>query len=148
MTHRLILSDGTREDLCEAIFAPLRAFNDSHLAPSAHRYLAVELQGEHGETVGGFWGSTDLGWLFVDLLVVPEALRGQGIGRQLMAMAEDEARQRGCHGAWLDTFDFQARPFYESLGYVRFGELTDYPMGHTRYFMQKALAPIGSDGAA
>ncbi len=148
MAHRLILSEGTGEDLAQAIFAPLRAFNESHLGASTYRGLAIEVQGEHGETAGGFWGGTDFGWLFVQLLIVPDALRGQGIGRQLMAMAEHEARQRGCHGAWLDTFDFQARPFYERLGFVCFGELADYPKGHTRYFMQKALAPIGAGGAA
>jgi hypothetical protein len=47
--------------------------------------------------------------------------------------------QRGCHNAWLDTFEFQARGFYESLGYECFGELPDYPKGHARYFMKKAL---------
>ncbi len=148
MTHRLILSDSTREDLRQAILAPLRAFNEAQVGASAHRGLAIEVRGEDGDTVGGLWGATGFGWLFVHLLVVPETLRGQGLGRQLMAMAEDEARQRGCHGAWLDTFDFQARPFYERLGFVCFGELTDYPKGHTRYFMQKALAPMVSGGAA
>ncbi|RQX83694.1 hypothetical protein DF034_05110 [Burkholderia anthina] len=40
----------------------------------------------------------------------------------------------------LDTFDFQARTFYEKRGYVRFGELPDYPVGHTRIFLTKKLA--------
>ena len=42
-------------------------------------------------------------------------------------------------GIWLDTFSFQARRFYEKLGYVVFGELPDYPAGHSRYFLQKRL---------
>jgi len=56
-----------------------------------------------------------------------------------MQMAEREAVARGCRGAWLDTFDFQARGFYERLGYACFGEIPEYPIGHTRFFMKKDL---------
>jgi hypothetical protein len=56
-----------------------------------------------------------------------------------MSRAESEAIVRGCHHAWLDTFEFQARGFYERLGYRCFGELNDYPTGFARYFMKKAL---------
>ena len=75
----------------------------------------------------------------VELLFVPESLRGQGIGAQLMERAETEGRRRGCGNAWLDTFEFQARGFYERLGYRCFGELANYPPGFSRFFMTKAL---------
>ena len=89
--------------------------------------------------VGGLWGRTAYEWLFVELLFVPESLRGRGVGAELMLRAEAEAIARGCHGAWLDTFAFQARRFYERLGYSCFGELNDYPVGSALYFMKKAL---------
>jgi hypothetical protein len=56
-----------------------------------------------------------------------------------MSLAEREARSRGCHGAWLDTFEFQARGFYERQGYTCFAQLPDYPPGFSRFFMKKAL---------
>ena len=55
-----------------------------------------------------------------------------------MAAAEVEARRRSCTTVWLDTFEFQARPFYEKLGFEVFGTL-DYPAGFKRFFMQKGL---------
>jgi hypothetical protein len=39
----------------------------------------------------------------------------------------------------LDTFDFQARGFYERNGYELFGTLDDCPPGHKRYYLKKAL---------
>jgi hypothetical protein len=46
-------------------------------------------------------------------------------------------RARGCVGAWLDTFSFQARGFYERLGYSLAGTIPDHPLGEARYFMIK-----------
>jgi GNAT superfamily N-acetyltransferase len=73
------------------------------------------------------------------LVYLPEDLRGAGLGRQLMEQAEQEAIHRGCHIIWLDTFTFQARGFYERLGYTVFGTLEDYPPGHSRFFLRKNL---------
>jgi hypothetical protein len=42
----------------------------------------------------------------------------------MLLQAEQEAKARGCRGAWLDTYSFQARGFYERLGYAVFGALT------------------------
>jgi GNAT superfamily N-acetyltransferase len=70
---------------------------------------------------------------------LPDALRHQRIGSELMARAEAEARARGCIGVYIDTFSFQARPFYEKHGYTVFAEITDYPPGHSRFFLSKRL---------
>jgi ribosomal protein S18 acetylase RimI-like enzyme len=77
------------------------------------------------------------GFLHIDLLFVPEAMRGSGTGRTLMSQAEDEAIRRECRGVWLDTFSFQARGFYEKLGYTVFGEIENHPPGHSRFFLRK-----------
>jgi len=45
----------------------------------------------------------------------------------------------GCRISHLDTFDFQAKGFYEKLGYTVFGVLEDCPEGHNRYYMSKKL---------
>jgi len=60
-----------------------------------------------------------------------------------MAEAEEEALRRDCRSAWLDTFEFQARGFYERLGYSCFATLPEYPQGYSRYFLQKQLIPRG-----
>jgi ribosomal protein S18 acetylase RimI-like enzyme len=72
-------------------------------------------------------------------LYVPDLLRGQGFGSRLLRQAEEEASRRGCTGAWLDTFSFQAPDFYRRRGYTVFGAIEDYPPGHRRYFLRKSL---------
>lgn len=139
MPYSFIVTDNATEDAITGIVVPLKEFNENQAGPSGHRPLGVLLRDEQEQVIGGLWGATSYGWLFTQLLVVPEHLRGRGFGTRLMLLAEEEAISRGCHGAWLDTHEFQARPFYERLGYTCFGELPDYPRGHSRFFMQKAL---------
>lgn len=73
-------------------------------------------------------------------LWLAEPLRGRGYGRQLLEAAEEEARTQGCRGVHLSTHSFQARPFYEKLGYQIVGEIPDHPEGYSLFFLTKALA--------
>ena len=124
--------------LRRAIQAPLSAFNEALAGPSGHLTLALAVRDGSGAVCGGLWGHTAYGWLYTQLLVVPAAARGQGLGRALMLEAEAEARRRGCAQAWVDTI-FGGRGFYERLGYTLFGELSDHPPGFTRSFLKKNL---------
>jgi len=139
MAHTIELTDTADEAVRNAIVRPLIAYNALQTGISDHRPLIVVLRDDQGEVVGGLWGRTGYSWLYVELLVVPESLRGKRIGSDLLSRAEAEARTRGCSNVWLDTFEFQARGFYERLGYRCFGELAEYPPGFSRYFMTKVL---------
>jgi len=138
MKYTVQLNNVAVDAVRQAIAGPLVRYNELQAGPGHYQPLVLALHDEVGSVIGGLWASTGYGWLYTQMLLVPESLRGQGVGQQLMAQAEDEARQRGCHHAWVDT-QFGARPFYEKLGYRVFGELPDYPPGHTRSFLQKAL---------
>jgi GNAT superfamily N-acetyltransferase len=124
----------------QVVFDLLEAFNQSKTGPELEVPLALLVHDEDaGTVIGGLWGLTYYGWLFIELLFVPEHLRGQGLGRQLLNEAEAEAIRRGCHGAWLETFTFQAPEFYRKLGYQSFGVIRDYPAGQHRIFMCKRI---------
>lgn len=140
MEHTLLLTDAADDEIRNAVLAPLVEYDASAAGPSHGRPIAVLVKDHAGAIVGGLWGHSGYGWLFTQLLVVPAALRGRGLGTEIMRLAEHEAVQRGCCNAWLDTFEFQARGFYERLGYACFGELPQYPVGFSRYFMKKVLA--------
>jgi GNAT superfamily N-acetyltransferase len=97
------------------------------------------LQNDDGEIVGGALGDIWGDWYFLDVLWVDRPLRGQDNGGRMLAAAEKHAIERGCKGAHLDTASFQARPFYEKLGYTVFGTLEDHPVGHSHYVLSKRL---------
>lgn len=119
-----------------ALGAAINAFHARTVPISVERF-ALLLRDDAGTLAAGLSGALSWGWLFVDALWVSEALRGRGIGRALMAGAEDYARAKDCHSAWLDTF--QAHAFYTRLGYESFGVLEDYPPGQSRHFLRKRL---------
>jgi hypothetical protein len=90
----MVLSDVADEEVRRAIVAPLVRFNESRAGPSGNRPLVIELRDADGAVAGGLWGTTAYGWLFTQLLSVPERSRGQGLGRRLLSLAEAEAMQR------------------------------------------------------
>lgn len=139
MTITTELTDTAPDEARQVLLRGLQAYNLERTGLADHRPLAVLLRDADGQVVGGLWGRTAYRWLFTELLFVPQSLRGQGLGRSLLAQAEQEASTRGCVGAWLDTFEFQARGFYERLGYAVFGEIGDYPPGFARYYLSKRL---------
>ena len=142
MEYSLSLTDVADENIRKAIVGPLVEYNTLQAGPGNNTPIAICVRDGENAVIGGLWGHTGYQWLFTQLLVVPAGLRGRGIGTEIMRLAEQEAMRRGCHGAWLDTFEFQARGFYERLGYECFGELRDYPKGFSRYFMKKALGKL------
>ncbi|MER8384481.1 GNAT family N-acetyltransferase [Mesorhizobium sp. M0166] len=118
----------------------LAAFNDSDVGASGRKALAVFVRDERGAIVAGISGYTAWGWLYVQWLWVDERLRGQRMAGRMLEAAEREAMARGCHGAWIDTFNPKAAKAYERQGYQSFGVLADFPMGRSRIFLQKRLA--------
>jgi GNAT superfamily N-acetyltransferase len=104
------------------------------------RHLLVAARDDGGALVGGVVGNTLLRWLYVGRLWVAAKERGTGLGRGLMEAAETEARRRGCAESFLHTFAFQARPFYERLGYEVYATMRDPDEPHrTRYWLRKRL---------
>ena len=138
----LAITDSADPALREAIDRAIDRYNDDKMGFAGNqRTLVIPVRETlNGSVAGGLWGYTYARWLYIHLFVLPESLRGQGLGTRIMRMAEEEAVRRNCVGIFLDTFSFQARPFYERLGYQVFGTLEDFPPGHSRYFMRKLIA--------
>ena len=124
----------------------LRAIQDGltrHALPvtlvAGFQRVAVLARDGQATLIGGAVGAINWNWLHVALLWVSEPHRRSGLGTRLMDQIEEVGVRRGCTHAHLDTFSYQARPFYERRGYEMFAALDDYPPGQQRFFMKKRL---------
>lgn len=133
-----ITNDGNERDIDE-IHRLLKAYNLSRREKSEDIPIGVYYEDECGKKLAGLTGETFGNWLCIKYLYVDEKLRGQGIGTQIMELAEKEARSRGCRYAFVDTFSFQAPGFYKKLGYQEVFALTEYPYTGARYYYTKEL---------
>ena len=134
------LTEADRPEDREPILAALLAYNAASAPPANHHSLTLLIKDSQGTIIGGLSGFSRYDWLFIELFFIPESIRGHGLGTNLMRQAEQIARARNLTGIWLDTFDFQARPFYEKLGFTVFGELKDHPRGISQYWLQKRFS--------
>jgi GNAT superfamily N-acetyltransferase len=108
-----------------------------------HPLAALLRDPNTNETLGGMIGRTSYGLLFIDLVFLPESMRGQDIGKKLLAMMEQEGARRGCKTAFLFTITYQAPGFYERHGWTEFGRIACDPPGTARVFMTKMLQQPG-----
>jgi GNAT superfamily N-acetyltransferase len=134
---RLTLDPTPSTETLRALGDAIDAFH-ARTVPLDSKRFALLLHAQDGALAGGLYGAFAWQWLFVQALWVDDAWRRRGIGRALLALAENHAAAAGCHSVWLDTF--QAREFYLALGYQEFGALENYPEGQTRWFLRKQLS--------
>jgi len=137
---RVAVTDAPDARVEAAIGEGLRRFNAQQSGIDDSRPLAVVVSDpDTNEVLGGITGRTSLGLLFIDLVFLPDNLRGDGLGSRILKLAEDEGRRRGCRAAMLYTISFQAPGFYARHGWRVFGEIACDPPGTSRIFMTKSL---------
>jgi GNAT superfamily N-acetyltransferase len=111
----------------------------ARIGPRDERPLSILARDAGGAVIAGLNGVSHWRWLYVRHLYVAPGWRGQGLGRRLLAEAEQVARARACVGVYLDTFEESAAVFYERRGFVRHGRIENFPVGVARIFLSKAL---------
>ena len=139
MVVQMLIDPNASPEEGAAVLRGLREFNEVRLGPPNEQPVRIVLRDDSGNLIGGLLGHTKWSWLYVSTLWVDESARGKGWGTKLMDAAEELARSRGCTHVSLDTFEYQARPFYEKLGYKLFGTLEGYPPGYRQYYLTKQL---------
>ena|ERR1700761_4506083 len=134
-----VVIDAYSDALKEALQEGLRAYNASQLPDAPRRRIAVAIRDDSNKIQGGVIAYLFGDGCFIDTVWTDDTVRGKGFGTKIVRLAEDEARRLGARGVWLYTTSFQAKPFYEKLGYVQFGELQWPGSDVKRHFMRKPL---------
>lgn len=127
----------SQDDVFNALVDGVRKFNFEVMGEERSQPLMVALRDDNGEIVGGIAGRTIYHQFLIEVLWVHNDKRGQGLGIQLMEIAEREAKARGCIAAQVDTLSFQAPKFYEKMGFQIAGKVTGVANSPDRYFLLK-----------
>jgi len=136
----IVVTDAPDTDDIAVINEGLHDYNTAQAGYDDYRLLAVFVTDPAtGKVAGGLHGASYMGQLRIDRFFLPEGLRGDRLGGQALAMAEDEGRRRGCTRMTLTTMEIQAPGFYLKQGYTMAATLDCAPPGVTRYLMTKKL---------
>jgi GNAT superfamily N-acetyltransferase len=117
----------------------LRAYNRQYWGNTKNNPYLIKIQAEQGSVIGGAFFYVFGNWLEVEYVWIEETYRNKGIGKRLLKEVESIAKQEGCKKGCLNTFDFQARVFYEKQGYKIVYTQEQIPKENTRYYMEKEL---------
>ncbi len=136
----IILTDAPSDGDRAAISDGLAAFTEARAGYRDYRPLAVLVKDPvTSETIGGMYGRTSYGMMVIDLVFLPETMRGLDLGSRLLGMMESEAVSRGCKAGFLMTISLQAPGFYAKRGWEEFGRIECDPPGTARVFFRKVL---------
>lgn len=117
----------------------LRAFNRARANWPERQHFNVVLRDSESHVRGGILASINYDVLVLEDVFIQENCRAGGHGARMMALAEEEGLRRGARLAVVSTFNWQARPFYEKLGYAVYAQLP-YDRGvYTLYSLKKIL---------
>ncbi len=102
--------------------------------------FSLFIRNAEGNIIAGVCGDyihiyTRINWTWVH-----EDFRSRGIGRRAMLAVEDFAKEKGCRYIQLDTMDFQAKLFYQKLGFWVVATLPNWIKGHDSHIMRKEIA--------
>jgi GNAT superfamily N-acetyltransferase len=134
-----IAIEASDETVERRIRAGLSAFNRAAVDKPERQHFNVVLRDGEGSVRGGLIASVNFDVMLIEDLFVDETYRRGGQGAKLVALAEEEGRARGARRACVSTFSWQARPFYEKLGFRVFGEIPYRNGAYVLYWLAKPL---------
>jgi len=115
-------------------------FNSVKIARNDGHLFSKIVKNDKDEIVAGVGGWTWANACEVTQLWVDEKMRGQGIGKMLLDLAEKEARDKNCLTMLIKTYSFQAPAFYLKHGFKVEHIIKDFPHGYQYYMLVKAIS--------
>lgn len=118
----------------------LEEHNHAH-SPTAYQRndLRLFVRDQNNKVIGGLLGLVNMHCLVIQIVWIEESYRGQGIGEDLVQQCEAKGIELGALQCIVETTDFQAKPFYERLGYAVIASVPNVPKGSSLHILHKRL---------
>ncbi len=111
-----------------------------HVPPShTDNEFGVVLRDKNGNVKAGTTANVVWNFLQIDVLWMPEELRGQCFGHQLLEQIEEMGRSRGCISAKHDVLEFEEIEFYKRHSYEFEFQSDEFPQDHIQCLQKKVL---------
>ena len=127
------------EEQVEDIEERLEDFDESYITYKMDGEIRIGIE-DNGKLVAGLDACiTNFKILYVSTVFVDEEYRRKGLGARLMREMEKRAAAMSVNMIRLDTYDWQGKEFYETLGYECVGHYENREDGFSEYFYLKRL---------
>jgi len=138
VAHKITVAHKVNDQDRKELVTKLHSYNAQFIDTRSLGQIGIFCRDDAGMMIAGLIASRSGLWLCLEHLWVIESARGSNLGRQLVNMAEQEALKLGCIHVLVDTESYQAKPFYQKLGYVLQMSLDDFSeAGMQRYYLTK-----------
>ena len=135
----LIIEEPGNEAIDKQILDGLKAYNRSKIGPYTPASFTIYIKSENAEMLAGLNGEFLEDVCNVKHVWVDEHHRNKGLGKRLIYQLEQFLKTKNCPIIQLYTAYFQAKDFYEKLGFTTLVSIEKGFMGHSSHFMRKVL---------
>jgi GNAT superfamily N-acetyltransferase len=123
----------------EDIYNGLDKYAQQKMGYRSFKPFGFLVHAANGVLLAGCTGVIMYGVTYIKLLWVEEELRGKGLGQELLNKTEAFAVEKKCRYITVDTFSWQAKEFYEKMGYTIEHVYDGYDGDSKFYFFRKKL---------
>ena len=127
------------EEQVEDIESRLSSFDESHITYKMDGCIQIGVEDDDKLIAGLDACITAFKILYVSTVFVDEEYRRKGIGARMIREMEKRAAAMGVNTIRLDTFNWQGKEFYETLGYMCVGRYENAEDGYSEYFFMKRM---------
>lgn len=135
----VLSSTEPQEDYQTVLEEHLKAYSLINTKGNSHEEVVIFVAVDGDEFLGGVQAFVSNDSLYISRLAVKKECRGKKIATKLMNRLESYAREHAIHSLDLGTVEFQAKDFYEKLGFEVVMTKVNDPKGYNSYSMVKMI---------
>jgi ribosomal protein S18 acetylase RimI-like enzyme len=135
----VITDINTTQQIADYLATNLKQFNELHIGPYERKPYVIYIENDDAVIIGGLKGDILENVCSVHTVWVHENYRHKGLGSRLFKQLEDFAKMHRCEFIQLDTAEFQAKSFYEKIGFSEVAQLLHNFKSYTTYIMRKYI---------
>lgn len=137
--YNIIVERHENQNVGDILNSNLKLFNESKIGNYEAKPFCIYAIDKDNKVIGGVKGDIFGQLCRIFTVWVGENYRNNKLGTNLFKKLEELAKESNCKMMQVDTTEFQAKEFYENIGFAVFATLPDNFMGYKSYILRKLL---------